>query len=160
MPNRASPGLLIERHCAISAAALASVACFYTWGCIPLPGSWKELLGAIFTAAATGAGFLFTAASIVISMDGKPVIKWGRETGAYGMFAGYMMRGVAWCLFASLVTLVMFVPDFARPAGWHKPAFSIWWGSIAGTAVAVVRVLLILSAILRESSKDASNAGA
>jgi hypothetical protein len=49
---------------------------------------------------------------IHLAMDRRPVIKWGRETGAYLMFARYLTRGVWWCLAAAFVTLVMFLPDF------------------------------------------------
>lgn len=147
-------GLLVERHCTLAAALVAAAVCWWQWGRLPFPSSWKELLGAIFAASATGAGFLFTAASILISMDRRPVTKWGRETGAYSMFAGYLTRGVWWCLVAAIVTLMMFLPDFARPAWWHRSAFCVWLAALAGAALAIVRVLLILSVILHQAAKD------
>jgi len=150
-------GLLVERHCALAAAVLAVAGCWWQWGRLPFPSSWKELLGAIFAASATSAGFLFTAASILISMENRPVIRWGRETGAYSMFAAYLTRGVWWCLAAAVATLAMFMPNFTQPAGWHRSAFCIWLATIAGAAAAVVRVLLILGVILHQAAKDESS---
>ncbi len=149
-------GLLVERHCAPLAGVIAAATCWLQWGQVPFPSSWKELLGAIFAASATSAGFLFTAASILLSMDRRPVIKWGRETGAYSMFTKYLTRGVWWCLGSAVVTLLMFLPDFTSPAWWHQPAFCLWVAAMAGAAVALVRVLLILGVILRQASTDES----
>jgi hypothetical protein len=147
-------GLLLERHCALAAAAIAAAGCWWQWGHVPFPSSWKELLGAIFTAAATGAGFLFTAASILISRDQRPIMKWGKDTGAYAMFANYLTRGVWWCLVAALAALAMFLPDFGKPATWHKLAFCGWLAATAGAGVAVVRVLLILATILHQAATE------
>lgn len=154
MGHRPEFGLLVERHCALVAAILTAGICWWQWGRVPFPSSWKELLGAIFTASATGAGFLFTAASILISMDQRPIIQWGRDTGAYRMFAGYLTRGVWWCLLASAATLAMFLPDFAKPAEWHRLAFCVWLAATAGAGIAVVRVLLILATILHQAATE------
>src|SRR5215472_3539865 len=112
MARRPRLGLIVERYCAAAAAGIAAAGCWWQWGRLPFPSSWKELLGAVFAASATGAGFLFTAASILISIEQRPVIRWGRETGAYSLFAGYLTRGVWWCLAAALISLTMFLPDF------------------------------------------------
>jgi hypothetical protein len=132
---------------------VAATACWSQWGRIPFPASWNELLGAVFTASATGAGFLFTAASILIAMDRRPIIKWGRETGAYSLLARYLTHGIWWCLAAALVTLAMFMPDFGKPTAWHRPAFCFWLAATAGAAIAVVRVLLIFATILHQAAK-------
>jgi hypothetical protein len=81
-------------------------------------------------------------------------MKWGRDTGAYAMFAKYLTRGVWWCLVASLATLAMFLPDFGRPTAWHRLAFCGWLGSTAGAGVAVVRVLLILASVLHQAATE------
>ena len=154
MGRRPEFGLLIERYCALLGAILAAAVCWWQWGRVPFPSSWKELLGAIFTASATGAGFLFTAASILISMDQRPIMKWGRDIGAYAMFASYLTRGVWWCLVAALATLAMFLPDFGRAATWHRLAFCGWPASTSGAGVAVVRVLLILATILHQAATE------
>lgn len=147
-------GLLLERYCASAAAIVAAAVCWWQWGRVPFSSSWKELLSAIFTASATGAGFLFTAASILISMDQRPIIKWGRDTGAYAMFAKYLTRGVWWCLMASLATLAMFLPDFGKTATWHRLAFCGWLAFTVGAGVSVVRVLLILATILHQAATE------
>lgn len=154
MARKPEAALLFERYCALAAGVLAAVACWASWGQVRFPGSWKELLSAVFTACATGAGFLFTAASILMSMGEKPIVKWGRETGAYEMFAGYLMRGVCWCLIAAMGTLLMFMPDFTKTAEWHRAVFSAWVAMISGATVAVARVLVLLSIILRAASQD------
>jgi len=157
MANARKFGLLLERHCALASAMIAAALCWWLWGRLPLPSSWKELLGAVFAAFAASAGFLFTAASILISMEQRPVIRWGRETGAYSIFAGYLTRGVWWCLAAALVTLAMFLPDFTKVAAWHRSVFCAWLAAVAGAAVAVVRVLLILSVILHQAASEDSS---
>lgn len=154
MQRRPNPDLLIERHCAKAALVIGIGVCFCGWGRLPFPANWKELLGAVFTASATGAGFLFTAASILLSMSERRVIRWGRETGAYRMFAGYLTNGVWWCLVAALNTLLMFLVDFSKSAAWHRPVFCLWVGLSSGAAVAVLRVLVILAAILQRASQD------
>jgi hypothetical protein len=70
------------------------------------------------------------------------------------MFAKYLTRGVWWCLGSAVVTLVMFLPDFAKPAWWHRSTFCIWLAVMAGAAVALMRVLLILGVILHEAAAD------
>ena len=157
MASGSKVGLLVERHCALAAAVIATALCWWQWGWLPFPYSWKELLGAVFAASAASAGFLFTAASILISMEQRPVIRWGRETGAYSLFASYLTRGVWWCLGTALVTLMMFLPDFTKQSWWHRSAFCVWLAAAAGAAVAIVRVLLILSVILHQSANDDSS---
>jgi hypothetical protein len=154
MPHSPKLDLLIERHCAKIALTVAAGLCLLLWGRWPFPANWKEFLGAVFTASATGAGFLFTAASILLSMDERKVIRWGRETGAYQMFAGYLTNGVWWCLVAALNTLLMFLFDFTKSARWHRPVFALWVGLSVGAAIAVVRVLLILATILQRAARE------
>jgi tellurite resistance protein TehA-like permease len=148
------PSLLLERNCAFASALIAGTLCWWTWGSFSFPARWTELVGSIFTASATGAGFLFTAASILISMERRPVVRWGRETGAYALFAGYLTRGIAWCLLSAFITLCMLLPHFEKPSDWHRIVFSVWWFAISGAAIAVLRVILIFAAILRQASKD------
>jgi hypothetical protein len=154
MARRHKLGLLLERHCSLAGAVIAAAVCWSQWGRIPFPVSWKELLGAVFTAAATGAGFLFTAASILIAMDQRPIMKWGRETGASLLLARYLTRGIWWCLAAALLSLLMFMPDFSKPAAWQRLTCSIWIGTVAGAATAVVRVLLIFAMILQQAALE------
>jgi hypothetical protein len=154
MARRPRLSLLFERQCALAAAVLGAVVCWWQWGRVSFPISWKELLGAVFTASATGAGFLFTAASILISMDQRPILKWGRQTGAYALLANYLTRGIWWCLAAALMTLAMFIPDFGKPAAGQRLAFCCWLAATTGAAVAVIRVLLIFATILRQVAKD------
>lgn len=154
MQRRPNLDLLIERHCAKAVLIGGAGVSFFGWGHWLFPQNWKELLGAVFTASATGAGFLFTAASILLSMGERRVIKWGRETGAYRMFAGYLTNGVWWCLVAALFSLLMFLVDFSKSATWHRPCFCLWVGVSSGAAVAVIRVLLILAAILQRAAEE------
>jgi hypothetical protein len=147
-------GLRIERHSPLIAAVLSAATCWWQWGLFPFPANWKGLVAAVFTASATGAGFLFTAASILMSMDRRPVIQWGRETGAYSMLASYLTHGVWWCLVAAFVTLAMFLLDFGKPVMWHRVGFCVWLAATVGAAVAVVRVLLIFAKILQQAAKD------
>lgn len=37
-------GLLVERFSALSAAGVAAAICWWQWGQVPFPPSWKELL--------------------------------------------------------------------------------------------------------------------
>ena len=147
-------GLLLERHCGSAGAAFAATVCWFQWGRLPFPAKWDELIGAVFTAAATGAGFLFTAASILIAMDQRPIMKWGRETGASLLLAKYLTRGIWWCLAAALMSLTMFWPEFSKPAAWHRFACCFWIGTVAGAAMAVVRVLLIFATILHQAAQE------
>src|SRR5207253_2811013 len=101
-------------------------------------------------------GFLFTSASILIAMSPRPIIKWGRETGAYPMLAGYLTRGIWWCLNSAFTTMLMFLPDFEKPAAWHRVTCCVWLATVVGAAVAIVRVLLILTTILRQVAKEDS----
>jgi hypothetical protein len=149
--------LFVERFCALIAATASAAVCWWQWGRFSFPASWKELVGAVFTASATSAGFLFTAASILIAMEARPIMKWGRETGGYALFVGYVTRGVWWCLLAALTTLLMFMPDFTKAAPWHRSLFCFWWASLAGASIAVVRVLLIFGVILHQAAKDESD---
>lgn len=154
----ARPSLILERYCALICGVVAGSTCWITWGRVPFPANWKELLGPLFTASATGAGFLFTSASILISMDHQPILKWGRQTGAYELLACYLNRGIAWCLLSALGSLLMFLPNFTTQAWWHRMAFSGWWLVMAGSAIAVVRVFLIFAAILGQVARDRPSA--
>jgi hypothetical protein len=154
MPDRPKLDLLIERHCAKVSLAIGFGICFWSWDYFPFPVNWKELLSGLFTASATGAGFLFTAASILLSIDERRIIKWGKETGAYRMFAGYLTNGVWWCLINALSTLLMFLFDFSKTAAWHRPFLSIWLGLNFAAAAAVVRVLIILAIILQRAARE------
>jgi hypothetical protein len=113
---------------------------------------------AFLSVAAIIVGFLFTAQSILMSIDQKWIIARSKESGAYEMLIGYLVTATYWWMFSAFLSAVglAIVPTTVLP-DWHRPyavaLFSGWVFVAVTGSLAAFRVLSIFSTILKSISK-------
>ena len=98
-------GALIEKHYPWLLGLITAVVCarliFRMWA---LPPGTKDLFTATLNVAAIAVGFLFTAKSILISIDNRWIIQRGKESGAYQMLIAYMLSATYWWLITAVLS--------------------------------------------------------
>jgi hypothetical protein len=112
----------------------------------------EALIPAVLNGSAIAAGFLFTTKTLLLAMDEKWVIQRSKEAGYYLRFVHFLIQAVWLCLITACLSAVAAMADTASPH--FRWIFHIWVFVVAATGLATVRVLRILSAILRAVARE------
>lgn len=145
-----SIGRKIEHWFPYGLAVASAPAWFYLLGWLSLTTQEaKELFAIIVNVSAIAAGFLGTAASILLTMGSTPVIKDLRQSGALVLLYKYVIAAIwhqFWLVLLS-VTLLLLYPKLHNPR--IVMALAIVWGvSTVLAALSSIRIVQLFGRII------------
>lgn len=109
----------------------------------------KELLSAALSIDAIVVGFVATAKSIIVSMDGRRPVENAKRKRSWGLVISYTSDAVNVSVVGMALSAVLLVVDLSHPTDWHRLVVAVWMGLLVATVSAYHRVALALSHLLR-----------
>ena len=145
-----SVGRKIERWYPYAAAAASAPAWFYLFRWLNLSTQEaKELFAIILNVSAIAAGFLGTAASILLAMGSTPVIKDLKQSGTLLLLYKYVVSAIwhqFWLVFFC-VTLLLLYPKLHSPR--VLTVLAVAWGmSTSLAALSSIRIIQLFGTII------------
>jgi len=113
-----------------------------------IPDDLKDVFSGLLNVSAIAVGFLATAKSILISMEGRRVIQQLRRSGFYNIAVGYMITAIRASFIVAVLALVGLV---VRPKAHGLGAWFLLLcvGLSAFAGLASYRVIDVLTEVLR-----------
>ena len=154
--KKALPGLgmspswfaLIERLAPLLLGGIASSLYFVFGRSVSLAPGLRDVFYATVNIAAIGVGFLLTASSILVAVDGKWIVRRAKESGAYKLLVRYLIAATYWCLTVAVVSSVALLFNPAWKLGWYRYGMAAWLFFAGAAFASLWRVLLVFSQML------------
>lgn len=115
------------------------------------PNAAPNLFSAIISVAAIAVGFLATVNSMLLAIDGRPVIAQLKAINLYGDMIAFLIRAEIWSFALAGWSILCFLPDLSAPEPWQRLFFSFWVFLIAGAAMSCYKVIGIFGKVLRSN---------
>lgn len=123
-------------------------------GWVDIPGTAKDLLQAVLNVSAIAIGFLATAKSILVSLEGKEAIDRVKEFGNYDTLLEYMASAINVSFVVAIVSAFGLLCDFSEPRPWHLPLAVTWvFFAVMGT-LSCHRIIGLFGRLLRYASRS------
>ena len=140
----------IERWYPYAAASASAPAWFYLFRWLNLSGQEaKDLFTIILNVSAIAAGFLGTAASILLTMGSTPIIKDLKQSGTLVLLYKYVVDAIwhqFWLVFLSVALLLLY-PKLHSPR--IITALAVVWGiSTVLAALSSIRIIHLFGKII------------
>ena len=126
---------------------------FYFLNGRPLPADLNDLLSAIINVSAIAVGFLATAKSILISIQGSRIIRQFKSGGGarYAQLIDYLMTAIYSCFALAALSTIGLLIDLKAQAIGQTLAVSIWMMCLVYAGLTCQRVIAIFTEILKSS---------
>jgi hypothetical protein len=148
--------LRVERLYPVVGAIIAGVAYLVFFRTRTFPPTLHELFAAVISVGAISVGFLATAKTILVSLSDRPVVQKLRDMGYYRWVVDYIIEAINWSFAIAALSaaglLLQFAPKGADQDQAHMLFLCAWWVALVGASLAYLRVVRILTKILRQSS--------
>lgn len=109
----------------------------------------KELLSAALSIDAIVVGFVATAKSIIVSMDGRRPVENAKRKRSWNMIIGYTSAAVHVSVIGMALSAALLVADLSNPGPAHRVLVALWMGLLVTTVAAYHRVALALGHLLK-----------
>lgn len=136
----------------ISCLGLASIAYYNGW-LEQAPNQFSTLLQATINVAAIAVGFLAAAKGILISSDGKDIIKRLRSTNQFLPLINYFIAATLWSIILCAYSAFLLVVDSTVVCLTTQILLIAWVSILTGACFACFRVIYLFNSILRTLSK-------
>lgn len=112
------------------------------------PETSTQLITSILSVSAIIVGFLATAKSILISMDGSRVVRMLKEARKYDSLVQYFMSAINWSMILAGTSAVVLLVDTKESKDWHWIPFAIWCTILTIASCSAYRVIRIYTRIV------------
>jgi len=141
-------GALIERWYPPFLGVLTSIIYYIFFRKFPLSIRVKDLLMATVNISAIAVGFLAAAKSILLTIQGRKVIRQAKTAGLYQMLIDYMIWAIYSCFFLSIFSAIGLLLDLEHQQNWYHYAFAIWLFISINSLFSFCKVIRLLGRIL------------
>ena len=148
--------LQIERRYPIIGAIVAGAVYLVFFRTRAFPSTLHELFAAVISVGAIAVGFLATAKTILVSLSDRAVVEKLRDLGYYRWVVDYIIEAINWSFAIAALSaaglLLQFAPKGSDQDRVHVLFLCAWWVALVGAGLAYLRVVRILTKILRQAS--------
>lgn len=148
---RMTRGKAIERAWPYVTATAAAMFYLFVWRFRhSLPPNFRDVLAPVVSFGASTAGFMLASASILVTVrdrDSSWYVRRAKESGVYASLLRQLVVTMAWCLTASVISMVGLAFDPRWNLAWYPYGITLWVFVIStalGVTIRVIRIFLLL----------------
>lgn len=142
-------GLIAERAYPYVLGVIVGVIYYYCRSRLPAARNPTDLLAALVNVSAIAVGFLATAQSVLLSIEGRTVMKRLKEQGYDKRLFGYLSTSISLGFVLAVVSALALIVDFDVPARWHQVAVAAWAALVVMSLMTWFRIARLFAKILR-----------
>ncbi len=119
-----------------------------------------KILDNIFTLSAVALGFWGTAATLLVAVEEKSIVRKLKRGQHFRLLVGYIFAAISWQAIVMATTLAgaAFAGPIVQRASLHR-FFSSWWiAALAAGALTTFRAYYCLSTVLKAASSESGEA--
>jgi hypothetical protein len=121
----------------------------------PLPEqNFRDLLSSAASIGASAAGFMLTAASILVTLRDSWYLKRIKQAGVYASLVSSLLIAMSWSLVTAVISGVGLLYDPRWHFGWYRVAMTLWVIVSVAALATTARVIRTFSTLLLLISRE------